>query len=139
MKKTVVIFSLTFIVVSFTTISNSWKVVNPDEIKDAINKTITIMQPSDRMFLENAGTCHSCHHQDLSAITIFKAKEKGYPINDTIFNETIESIVATLKSRKATNAENDDPVAIVMSGAYSIWALAENKYPSNKIIEDDPE
>ena len=93
------------------------------------------MQPSDRMFLENAGTCHSCHHQDLSAITIFKAKEKGYAVNDTIFNETIESIQSTLKSRKATNAENDDPVAIVMSGAYSIWALAENNYPSNKTID----
>ncbi|MGZ5190859.1 MAG: prenyltransferase/squalene oxidase repeat-containing protein [Flavisolibacter sp.] len=135
MKKTVIILLLAAIIVSFNTITTSWKEVSLEEIKVAINKTITIMQPSDRMFLENAGTCHSCHHQDLSAITIFKAKEKGYPVNDTIFNETIESILATLKSRKATNVENDDPVAIVMSGAYSIWALAENKYPSNKTID----
>ena len=114
MKKTLVICIIMAFVVSFTTISNSWKEVNPEEIRVAINKTISIMQPSDRMFLENAGTCHSCHHQDLSAITIFKANEKGYAVNDTIFNETIESILSTLKSRKATNAENDDPVAIVM-------------------------
>src|SRR5688572_15543205 len=117
MKKTFVILLLAVFIVSFNTISWSWKEVNPEEIKVAINKGISLMQPSDRMFLENAGTCHSCHHQDLTAITIFKAKEKGYPVNDTIFSETIESIVSSLKSRKATNAENDDPVAIVMSGA----------------------
>lgn len=135
MKKTIVILFLAAIIVSFTTIANRWKEVNPEEIKIAINKTISIMQPSDRMFLENAGTCHSCHHQDLSAISIFKAKEKGYPVNDTIYNETVESILSTLKSRKATNAQNDDPVAIVMSGGYSIWALAEINYPSNKTID----
>src|SRR5687768_6327386 len=116
MKKTIVVLIFTAIIVSFTTISKRWKEINPEEIEVAIKKTISIMQPSDRMFLENAGTCHSCHHQDLSAITVFKAKEKGYPVNDTIYQETIESILSTLKSRKATNAQNDDPVAIVMSG-----------------------
>jgi hypothetical protein len=135
MKKTLVILLFATVVISFNTISNSLNDVNPEEIRVAITKSIALLQPSDRMFLENAGTCHSCHHQDLSAITIFKAKEKGYPVNDTIFHETIESILATLKSRKATNAENNDPVAIVMSGSYSIWALAENKYPSNKTID----
>ena len=31
--------------------------------------------------------------------------------------------------------QNDDPVAIVMSSGYQLWALWANKYKSNKLIE----
>lgn len=135
MKKWTILLAICFLVVSFTTINKHDEPPTPEEIKAAINKSIYLLQPSDRLFLQNAGTCHSCHHQDLTAITTYIAKTKGYSINDTISTESIQSIIATLKSRKATNAQYNDPVAILMSGAYSLWALSENKYPANKSME----
>lgn len=133
MKKLLILSVIVFIIAAFKSIDDAY-LAAPEEIKTAVQKSISLLQPSDRLFLENAGTCHSCHHQDLTAITMFSAKKAGYKINDTIANESLASIVATVKSRKATNAENNDPVAIVMSGAYSLWALSENDYPANKSI-----
>jgi cytochrome c553 len=132
MKKVFVLSLILLVVAAFKSIDINDEPVNPQEVKTAIQKSITLLQPSDRMFLENAGTCHSCHHQDLTAISVFGAKKAGYNINDTIATESLNSILATLKSRKATSAENNDPVAIVMSGAFSLWALSENNYPANK-------
>jgi hypothetical protein len=132
MKKWITLLVVASVIVSFTTVNSNG---DPAEMAAAINKSIALLQPSDRLFLQNAGTCHSCHHQDLTAITTYMAANKGYRTNDTISAESLKAIVATVKSRKATNAQNNDPVAIVMSGVYSLWALSENKYPANKSIE----
>ncbi|RYZ30546.1 MAG: hypothetical protein EOO10_02440 [Chitinophagaceae bacterium] len=134
MKRWTLLLAICFLVVSFTSINKSDD-PTAEEISNAIKKSIALLQPSDRLFLQNAGTCHSCHHQDMTAITTYMASKKGYPVNDTISTESLKSIVATVKSRKATNAQHNDPVAIVMSGAYSLWALSENKYPANKSME----
>ena len=134
MKKLFLLLSLAVMIFSFTTLSNRFG-NDPQKISNAINKGISLLQPSDRLFLENAGTCHSCHHQDMTAISTYRARKKGYAINDTIYNENLESILATLKSRKSTSAQNNDPVAIVMSGTYSLWALSENNYPANKDMQ----
>ena len=40
-----------------------------------------------------------------------------------------------IRSRKAALTQNDDPVAIVMSSGYELWALWANHYKSNKLIE----
>jgi N-acyl-D-amino-acid deacylase len=133
MKKWLVILALVTLVLSFRTITKNHN--DPAAISTAIAKSIAILQPSDRLFLENAGSCHSCHHQDLTAISVYMAKQKGYPVNDTIYNENIASILATLRARKSTNAQHNDPAAIVMSGSYSLWALSENKYPANKSMQ----
>lgn len=121
-------------IVSFRTITKEHK-ADQAAISLAIDKGIRILQPSDRLFLENAGTCHSCHHQDLTAISMFRAKEKGFTINDTIYQETIKSIISTVNTRKATNSQFNDPVAIVMSGSYATWALSEVNYPANRGLE----
>jgi hypothetical protein len=132
MKKAFVLSGIVLLVAAFKSIDHLAVPANPQEVKTAIGKSITLLQTSDQMFLENAGTCHSCHHQDLTAITVSLAKKAGYTVNDTIAAESLRSIVATVKARKATSAENNDPVAIVMSGSYSLWALSEANYPENK-------
>ncbi len=134
MKKWLLILMMSFTIVSFRNIMHDTP-ADQAAISLAIDKGIRLLQPSDRLFLENAGTCHSCHHQDLTAISMYRAKEKGFSINDTIYSETVQSILATVKARKATNAQYNDPVAIVMSGSYSTWALSEVNYPANRSLE----
>jgi len=135
MKKWFVISVIAMMVAAFTTISKTDKKIDPEEINKAINKSLPLLQSSSHEFLENAGGCQSCHHQDLTAVSLSLAKEKGFSVNDTILNEVFDSIGSVMRSRKDVLSENDDPVAIVMSGSYQMWALWANKYPSNKLLE----
>ncbi|MGZ5248524.1 MAG: hypothetical protein ACXWCR_15560, partial [Flavitalea sp.] len=134
MKKWLLILMIATVVVSFRTLTDD-PVADQAAITQAIDKGIRLLQPSDRLFLENAGTCHSCHHQDLTAISMYQAREKGYEINDTIYNENIQSIYSTVRARRSTSAQYNDPVAIVMSGSYSTWALSEVNYPATRNID----
>jgi hypothetical protein len=135
MKKWFVIAVIAVFIAAFTTVSKSNKKIDPKEITNAINKSLPLLQSASHIFLENAGGCQSCHHQDLTAVNLSIAKEKGFAVNDTILNEALDSIMSVINSRKAVLAQNDDPVAIVMSSAYQLWALSANHYRSNKLVE----
>ncbi|HEV8286428.1 MAG TPA: hypothetical protein VGQ09_19100 [Chitinophagaceae bacterium] len=135
MKKWLIISGIALVVAAFTTVSKNSRKNDPEEIKKAVNKSLSLLQTSSHIFLENAGGCQSCHHQDLTAVSLSIAKEKGFAINDTILTEAFDSIMSVIKSKKSIIAENDDPTAIVMSGSYQLWALWANQYKSNKLIE----
>ncbi len=135
MKKWLVLAGIVLVVAAFTTITHKNTINDPEEIKKAINKSLPLLQNSSHVFLENAGGCQSCHHQDLTAVNLALAKEKGFPVNDTTLTEIFDSIVHVIKSRKEVLIQNDDPVAILMSSVYQLWALWANQYKSNKLIE----
>lgn len=135
MKKWLVLSGIVILVASFTTITNKNKASDQEAIKKAVNKSLPLLQTTSHAFLENAGGCQSCHHQDLTAVSLSLAKEKGFAINDTSLTEIFDSIQHVIRSRKEVLAQNDDPVAIVMSSGYQLWALWANNYKSNKPIE----
>ena len=135
MKKWFVLSAIVIVIASFTTITNKKENNDPDAIKKAINKSLPLLQTTSHTFLENAGGCQSCHHQDLTAVSLSLAKEKGFQINEAGLTEIFDSIQQVIRSRKEVLAQNDDPVAIVMSSGYQLWALWANKYRSNKLIE----
>ena len=135
MKKWFILSGFVILIASFTTITDKIKINDPEAIKKAINKSLPLLQTTSHTFLENAGGCQSCHHQDLTAVSLSLAKEKGFAINDSSFNEISDSIMHVIRSWKAALVENDDPVAIVMSSGYQLWALWADHYKSNKLIE----
>ncbi|TMI94302.1 MAG: hypothetical protein E6H08_09180 [Bacteroidetes bacterium] len=135
MKKWLVLSAIVTIIAAFTTITKESKINSQEDIKRAVNKTLPLLQTTSHLFLENAGGCQSCHHQDLTAVSLSLAKEKGFTVNDTILNEIFDSINTVIRSRKDVLTQNGDPVAIVMSSGYQLWALWANKYKSNKLIE----
>ncbi len=123
------------VIASFTNLTTKNITNDPEAIKKAINKSLPLLQRTSHVFLENAGGCQSCHHQDLTAVNLSLAKEKGFAVNDTSLNEIFDSIMHVIRSRKEVLMQNDDPVAIVMSSGYQLWALWANRYKSNKLIE----
>ena len=135
MKKWLVLSAIVTVIAAFTTVTKESKVNSQEDIKKAVNKTLPLLQTSSHVFLENAGGCQSCHHQDLTAVSLSLAKEKGFTVNDTILNEIFDSANSVIRSRKDVLSQNGDPVAIVMSSGYQLWALWANKYKSNKLIE----
>jgi len=135
MKKWLIISGVVMVIASFTTLTTKNITNDPEAIKKAINKSLPLLQRTSHVFLENAGGCQSCHHQDLTAVNLSLAKEKGFAVNDTSLNEIFDSIMHVIRSRKEVLMQNDDPVAIVMSSGYQLWALWANRYKSNKLIE----
>ena len=135
MKKWLIISGVVMVIASFTTLTTKNITNDPEAIKKAINKSLPLLQRTSHVFLENAGGCQSCHHQDLTAVNLSLAKEKGFAVNDTSLNEIFDSIMHVIRSRKEVLVQNDDPVAIVMSSGYQLWALWANRYKSNKLIE----
>jgi len=135
MKKWFILSAIVIVIASFTTVTNDKKNNDPEAIKKAINKSLPLLQTTSHAFLENAGGCQSCHHQDLTAVSLSLAKQKGFQINEAGLSEIFDSIQQVIRSRKEVLIQNDDPVAIVMSSGYQLWALWANHYKSNKLIE----
>jgi len=135
MKKWLVLSAIVTVIAAFTTVTNEKKSNDQEKIKKAVNKSLPLLQTTSHRFLENAGGCQSCHHQDLTAVNLSLAKEKGFAVNDTSLNEIFDSIMSVIRSRRPALIQNEDPVAIVMSSGYELWALWANKYASNKLIE----
>ena len=135
MKKWFVLSAIVIVIASFTTVTNDKENNDPEAIKKAINKSLPLLQTTSHAFLENAGGCQSCHHQDLTAVSLSLAKEKGFQINEASLNEIFDSIQQVIRSRKPALVQNDDPIAIVMSSGYELWALWAYHYKTNKHIE----
>ncbi|HZI53209.1 MAG TPA: prenyltransferase/squalene oxidase repeat-containing protein [Chitinophagaceae bacterium] len=135
MKKWWVISGIIIVAAAFTTVTNKTRINDPEDIKKAVNKSLPLLQTTSHIFLENAGGCQSCHHQDLTAVSLSLAKENGFAVNDTSLTEIFDSIMHVTKSWRTALVQNEDPVAIVMSAGYQLWALWANQYKSNKLIE----
>ena len=133
MKKYIVIGGLFLTILAFKNGTNNN--YTPAEVDVAINKSIPLLQSSSHTFLKNAVTCHSCHGQGLGGIAFALAKENGFAVSDELTNEALDSISKIWKTRMALMVENDDPVAIIMTGNYDLWALSANHYEKNKTIE----
>lgn len=133
MRKFLIITAIILSILGFRSINV--KLNDPIEIKAAINKSLPLLQSSSHQFLANAGGCHSCHGQGLGGVTFSLAKEKGFVVADSIVNEAMDSISNNWTARMTYLAQNEDPVAIVMSGGYDLWALSATKYTTNKTIQ----
>src|SRR6186713_862564 len=133
MKKWIFLFAIVTAVTAFTTIVHYDN--DPETIKKAVNKSLPLLQNTSHLFLENAGGCQSCHHQDLTAVSLSMAKEKRFKVNDTILTEIFDTIQRIIRFEKPVLMQNDDPVAIVMSNGYRLWALWANQYKSTKMVE----
>jgi len=97
MKKWIILSGIVITIASFTTVTKKIKANDPETIKKAINKSLPLLQTTSHTFLENAGGCQSCHHQDLTALSLSLAKEKGFAINDSSFNEISDYIMHVIR------------------------------------------
>ena len=64
--------------------------------------------------------------RELELLHFALAKEKGFDVSDYIINEALDSTHNwwNKSSNTQTLAENSDPVAIVMTGNFDLWALS---------------
>lgn len=112
----------------------AFKKRDKEKMNEAIEKSLVLLQKSSHTFLENANGCHSCHHQGLGGVSFALAKEKGYPIQDSIVQELEDSIEHTWRGNKYDLTESNDGSTVVMTGGYGMWALAANHVKPDKYM-----
>ena len=105
------------------------------EIRNAIAKSLSVLAKQQSYVFKKCyytTNCHSCHNQGLGVVTFALAKENGFTIADSIFNEAIDSTCNFWKTTANLQplAENDDPVATTMTGNYDLWGLSASIYKS---------
>jgi hypothetical protein len=111
---------------------------NAVAIDAAIQKSLTVLETGSHTFLKNAPAlvnCHSCHNQGLGLVTFAMAKEKGFPVTDSIFKEAMDSTCTQWKTYSNIRdlMEDDDPLASLITGDYDLWALKANKFKDDKL------
>jgi squalene cyclase len=108
-------------------------------IDAAINKSLPLLETASHTFLKNAAAlvnCHSCHNQGLGLVTFSLAKQKGFAVTDSIFDEAIDSTHTQWKTYSNIRElmEDDDPLATLITGDYDLWGLKEAHYEGDKLI-----
>lgn len=137
MKKYFIIACMCVCILAFKEASDETK---PGAINAAIDKSLPLLQSSSHTFLKNAPVltnCHSCHNQGLGLVTFAMAKEKGFKVSNNILQEAIDSTYKQWKTYGNIQAlmENDDPLAVLITGDYDLWALTENNFKGDKLID----
>lgn len=132
MKKFIIILTLSLVCFAFVPFTFKKNQENK-AIDDAIKSSLTLLQKSCSIFLNNA-SCVSCHSQSLGPLTFKLAKEHGFVINDSTINNSLDSTLSRWQASKKGLIEAHEMHANI-EGGYALWALAANNYPDNKPIE----
>ncbi len=109
-------------------------------VKEAISRSLPVLESSSHTFLINAAAminCHSCHNQGIGVVAFSLAKEKGFDVSNEVLHEALDSTHSfwNQSSNNQMLAENSDPVAIIMTGNYDLWALSSSNYKTTKTID----
>jgi hypothetical protein len=131
MKKCFVISAFIIAILGFKNLTNA---PAPEDIKTAINKSLPLLQSSSHTFLENSG-CQSCHGQALGSVTFSLAKEKNFPVGDSMTSESNDTTYINWFERRYALTQYNDPAAILVTGSYDLWGMSASGYKPNKILQ----
>ncbi|RYY56540.1 MAG: hypothetical protein EOO09_06260 [Chitinophagaceae bacterium] len=132
MKKWLFIFIMVVFASGFGLLSE--RLNDPAMVRSAISKSLPLLEASSHTFLFNADPCHSCHGQGLGLVAFSLAREKGFAVADSTFDEAIGSIRKTWKRRTAMLGQNEDPAALAIGGGYDLWAFSSANTKAEKRI-----
>ncbi len=71
--------------------------VTEASLKDAIRKSVPLLQSSDSTFIQKS-QCVSCHHNVLTAITVASVRQAGLSVNEDIAREQLKAAAVYAES-----------------------------------------
>jgi ankyrin repeat protein len=81
-------------------------------IRGAVTRSVALMQRSSDVFLENRRTCVSCHHQNLQAVALGWARDRGFAVDEASVARMTERQVDTWSRRVDAAYEMDRPMPV---------------------------
>ena len=108
-------------------------------LADSVSKSIALLQHASDVFLEQRSTCVSCHHQNLPAVAIGWARDRGVATDQAsvarMVRRQVEPAGGTAGMiNRCYQLDNPVPVPPRLFG-YGLWGLAALGYPSTRTSE----
>jgi len=104
-------------------------------VRAAVQKAIALLQASAPQFVRVSG-CVSCHHQNLPAMAMRLAGERGIAFDASAANEQVKSVMAVWNSlregmQKGTASVPNPPIVV----SYSLVGLDASRYPADETTQ----
>jgi ankyrin repeat protein len=108
----------------------------PSLVRAAIERSISLLQNSSDVFLENRRACVSCHHQNLPSVALGWARDRGFTISEESMNRIIERQLNSWSRRVQAAYEMDRPFPVPPQVlGYGLWGLAALNH-SGDVVTD---
>jgi ankyrin repeat protein len=104
--------------------------------RDAIRKSLALLQSSSDTFLENRETCVSCHHQNLPGVALAWARDRGFRIDKGALDRMIGRQKADWSRRVDAMYQMDRHVPVPPEFlGYGMLAFGEIGYPADGLTD----
>jgi ankyrin repeat protein len=113
------------------TASLSNAVLNPKpagSIRAALERSIPLLQKTDVVFMQKAG-CVSCHHNNLTAMTVATALKNGLSVDKQIARDQRKKVVAYIENWRERALQGVGIPGEAGTSSYILMGLAAENYP----------
>jgi squalene cyclase len=111
-----------------TTPYASKKSVPASSIRNAVQRSIPLLQRTDVTFFEKSG-CVSCHHNSLTEMSIATFRKTGFSFDDHIEQNQLKAIGAYIESWRERLLQGIGIPGGVDTVSYILLGMAAEKYP----------
>jgi ankyrin repeat protein len=97
------------------------------ELRESVRKSVELLQRSSAEFFRQTG-CVSCHHQDLAALAVSAAREKGVAVDEAAAAEQLKNMKYRWYGREDQLLAGPTAISDIDTEVYSLFGLFGAKY-----------
>lgn len=103
------------------------------EVKQAIEKSLPLLQKSMQGSLEQRSHCFTCHHQGLGILTLVTARSRGLSIDSQLLDTQVQGAKGFLSKNKDRFLEGRGTGGEMDTAGYALWALSSANVPPDDV------
>jgi ankyrin repeat protein len=105
-------------------------------VRKAVERSIALLERSSNVFLENRRSCVSCHHQNLPAVALAWARDRGFAVDEKSLALMIDRHLDAWSRRIEAAHEMDNPFPVPPQFlGFGLWGLAALGQPANAVTD----
>lgn len=105
----------------------------PQEVRQAIERSLPLIQKAMQGSLEQRSHCFTCHHQGLGILTLVTAKSRGLSIDAGLLESQVQGAKGFLSKNKDRFLEGRGTGGEMDTAGYALWALSAANVPSDEV------
>ncbi len=102
--------------------------------RDAIARTIPLLQKTDGVFLKKSG-CVSCHNNTLTALSVAAARGAGIRVDETLAKENLKTIAQFIDGWRDRALQGVGIPGDADTVSYILLGMAAEKYPADRATD----
>jgi len=97
-------------------------------VRAAVERSIPLLQKTDSMFMQK-GSCVSCHHNSLTAMTVATARRNGFSVNEPIARDQVKKTASFLETWRERVLQGVGMGGESITIGYILAGLSAENYP----------